>query len=168
MGSIIMRSALIAWGRTPPPELHSIVDNGRERRVVTWSDVMNARREQQRRRLDQIRQVEEWRPYRLSVSYFGCGLMGGWNAFIEGIHGRNEYGTWIDRDRRWLIPKLLTAFPLVLPLGSESEQWRHWEVAFASQYKRRMQHGEPVGVVPVWWNQRDSPRSGRERCEAHG
>ena len=154
MGAIIMRSALVFWGKNPPPELHHIVDDGRERRIVTWTDVMNARREKQRNRMAIIRHVNEPRAHRLSVSYFDQPLMGGWHGFIEGIQGRNEYGTWIDRDRSWLIPLLLREFPLVLPLGTEREQWGQWKVAFAHQFKRRLQCGEPVGVCPVWWERR--------------
>lgn len=153
-----MRSALVAWGRNPPPELHSIVDDGRNRRVVTWADIMCARRERQRKRLDAIRHTEEPRAYRLSVAYFDQDLMGGWHAFIEGIHGRTHYGTWINRDRSWLIPGLLREFPLVLPLGSEREQWQLWMVEFARQFERRRQHGEPVGAIAVWWDGRNSPR----------
>lgn len=79
MGSIITRSALIAWGREPPPELHSIV-NGR---MVTWADAMDFRRERQRERLDSIRrEYPAWRACRLSVAYFDMTLMGGWQAFI--------------------------------------------------------------------------------------
>ncbi len=154
MSAIIMRSALVFWGQNPPPELHHIVDDGRTRRIVTWADVMAARREKQRKRLDMIRRVEEPRAHRLMVAYFDQDLMGGWHAFIEGIQGRNEYGTWINRDRSWLIPQLLREFPLVLPFGTEREQWQMWMPAFAQQFKRRTQHGHPVGVQLVWWDNR--------------
>lgn len=150
MNSIIMRSGLIAWGQNPPSELHSIVSDGYNRRIVTWKDVMDKRREDQNKRLNAIRHIPEWRAHRLSVAYFGNGLMGGWNAFIDDISGRSR-GTWIDRDLRWLTPKLLEVFPL------EARDWSQWKIEFAQRFERGRQYGEPRAVVNVWWNRRDAP-----------
>ena len=151
-----MRSALVFWGHNPPPELHSIVDDGSGRRIVTWADVMNLRRQRQRSRLELIRDVPVWRAYRLWVGYFDQDLMGGWHAFLNDHRG-DGYRIWIDRDRSWLIPRLLAEFPLVSAVGTEHEQWGRWKISFATKFERRRQDGEAVGVLPVWWNRRDSP-----------
>lgn len=147
-----MRSALVAWGRTPPPELHSIVSDGinSPRRIVTWADVMNTRRERQRDRMNDIRYSAGRRVFRVWVAYFDMELFGGWHAFID--RGERQHGEWIDRDRSWLKPILLKTFPLLLPLGSESEQWAAWKVEFANRYQRGKHDKRPRGCHFVWWD----------------
>lgn len=153
MPAIIMRSALVFHGHNPPPEVAMVeVDCGRHfgRRVVTWAEVMERRRERQRQILERRRQpdVRPLRAYKVWVAYFGEGLMGGWNAFIENLDGR----TWIDRDRKWLMGALMQLFPLVLPLGLDGDDWEAWQIAFARHFKRRTQRRQPLGVAYVWWD----------------
>lgn len=150
MGAIIFRSALVAWGRNPAPNLAYVLGEGPGRyRKVTWAEVMEARRKRQVDRLRNIRYVPEWRACRIHVAYFDQDLMGGWQAFITDWRGRG-WDTWIDRDARYEMPALMSLFPLVLRLGSEREQWERWKPVFASRYQRREQDGEPVGVATVW------------------
>jgi hypothetical protein len=158
MTAIIKRSFLVAMGQTPPPDLAYVISDHRGRRVVTWAEVLQDRRERQREQLRRKR--EGWGPgperaYKLWVAYFDQNLMGGWHAFLETYRPGLSQRTWINRDCRWLIPVLMQLFPLVLPLGSERDQWALWMPAFAQQHKRRMQDRHPVGVAPVWWNGRD-------------
>lgn len=151
MSSIIMRSALVHWGRKNiPANLHSIVDG----RVVTWDEVMAGRREHQKHRLNYIRQVTVPRAWRIWVAYYDMTLMGGWQAMIDYYKPDCYDGgrVWIDRDCRPLKPVLMATFPLVLPLGSESEQWEAWKPAFARAYARRSQHRHPLGVAYAWWD----------------
>jgi len=156
MTSIIMRSALLAWGKTPPPELASIVDG----RVVTWAEVMERRRKWQRELLQRKREgAPAWRAYRLSVLYFDMDLMGGWQSFIEDFRGRG-WSTWIDRDSRQLKPVLMDLFPLILSGGNK---WEIWKQSFAEQFMRRLHDGRPSGVCNLWWNGRDKPRIAAER-----
>ncbi len=158
MPAIIMRSALEFWGQHPPAELHSIeVGHGGKRRMVTWDEVMAARRKRQAERLRWIRHVEEWRAHKLWVAYFDQNLMGGWQAFLCDWRGRcNE--TWIDRDASGLKPMLMRVFPLVLPLGTNDFQWELWKQAFARRYERRRQDRRPLGVAICWWDRRGCVR----------
>ena len=152
--TIISRSALVAWGRNPPPELHSIVNDPRHgRRVVTWDDVMRERREQQRLRLARKRQVCEWKPYKVWVAYFNQFLFGGWHAFIENRDGC----TWITnaRDGR-LIQPLMDLFPMTLSLGAEKDAWERWKIEFAKSHQRGRQCRKPRGFAVVWWNGHDA------------
>lgn len=149
MTTIIMRSALVFHGHDPAPDVHSVeVDHYGDRRVITWTDVMQRRRERQQVILDHKRGCERTRAWRVYVAHFGNGLMGGWQAMIDRV-GHSE---WIDRDRKSLIPKLLRIFPLVLSLGEERDQWGQWKIEFAKRFKRRTQLRQPVGVAYVWWD----------------
>lgn len=149
MACLVERSALVAWGRNPAPDLAYVVGDGRSYRKVTWDEVIEERRKKQSARLRLIREVPEWRACRVQVAYFDQDLMGGWQAFLTDWRGRGG-DTWIDRDGRWAVGQLMNIFPLVLTLGTEREQWEQWKVAFAGQYARRRQDGEPVGVAYVW------------------
>jgi hypothetical protein len=153
MTSIITRSALVFWGRNPAPDVASVVDG----QIITWGEVMDTRRKNQRERLRRKRHVDEWRAHKLWVAYFGQDLMGGWHAFVEDIRGR-DHRVWIDRDCRHLMPYLMKLFPLVLGLGSERDQWEMWKPEFAASFKRRRQHRQPLGVTALWWDRRHSPR----------
>jgi hypothetical protein len=162
VSSIITRKALIAWSTIfgnpvkPVPELAYIVTDYRGRRIVTWSDVLDARRKRQQERLRLVRYTPEWRAYRVWVAYFDMPLMGGWQAFID--RGARQCGGWIDRDRSWLKPVLMRMFPLLLPLGTAGEQWEHWKITFAGRFERRRQDRRPVGVTYVWWNEHEEPQ----------
>lgn len=104
MTTIIKRSALVFHGHNPPPDVAEVVIDPRYgRRVVTWAEIIEQRRQWQRERLDRIRFVPQWRPYKVWVAYYDMDLFGGWHAFIE---NRNER-IWIDRDRSGLIPELM-------------------------------------------------------------
>jgi hypothetical protein len=154
MTAVILRSALEHWGHNPPPELAYIVRDHRASRVVTWRDVMQARRERQAEQLRRKREVGGWRAYKLWVAFFDQNLMGGWQAFLE-TYGNVPYydqRVWVDRDRQHLRCRLMALFPLVLPLGTEWEQWEAWKPAFASAFKRRIQDDQPLGVAYVWWD----------------
>ncbi len=164
--TIINRKALIYWGahfgnpRTLDADLAYIVQehSGAPRRKVTWAEVIENRRKRQRERLDRIRQVAEWRPYKLWVAYFDQTLMGGWHAFLEDHRG-GGYRIWIDRDLSWFREKAFALFPLVLPLGKPYERywpaWEQWKVAFAESFRRRLHDRRPLGVAYIWWNRRE-------------
>lgn len=146
--TIITRSALVFHGHNPAPDVHSVVIEHRGpggRRVVTWAEVMEARRERQRELLRRKREVPQIRAYKLWVAYFDMDLMGGWHAFLEDCRG-DRYRIWVRAD--WIRSALMTAFPL-------GEQWEAWKPNFATRFERRRQDGHPLGVTYLWWNQRD-------------
>lgn len=152
------RKALVHWGHNPGPDVAFVHgDRPGERITTTWAQVMEARRKRQAQRLELIRRSQPWQAYRVWVAYYDMTLMGGWQAFIENHRTMHYYGGWIDRDRRWLKPLLMQTFPLILPLGSEAEQWALWKTAFARQYQRGTHDGRPRGSAFVWWNGRQDP-----------
>lgn len=59
MTTIITRSALVFWGRNPAPDVAYVVDG----RIITWGEVMDTRRKNQRERLRRKRHVDEWRAH---------------------------------------------------------------------------------------------------------
>jgi hypothetical protein len=163
MSTIILRSALVHWGRKPAPDLAYVVsDRPGKYRVVTWAEVMEARRKRQEEQLRRKREwfVYPWRAYKLWVAYFDQDFFGGWQAMMEDWRGRG-YDIWIDRDCTRLEPMLIKVFPLVVPLGAERDQWERWKPAFAARFERRRQDRHPLGVAYVWWNGRDVPRIDR-------
>jgi hypothetical protein len=81
---------------------------------------------------------------------------------LEDWRGRG-YDIWIDRDRDWLKPKLMKAFPLVLEIGSVEARWQMWKPEFARRYERRRQDREPLGVAYLWWDGRGTPKAVDER-----
>lgn len=158
LASLTTRSALIAWGRNPPPELAYLTCNERgDRRVVTWTEVIDNRRKWQAERLAIIRRGCATRhAYRFEVRYFDMPLMGGWQSALDDWRGE-PYGTWPDRDLKWFKPLIMQAIPLgLLPLGSEGDQWAAWKIEFAHKFKRRMRDGRPMGVAYIWWDESDS------------
>lgn len=162
MTTIIMRSALIAHGHNPPPDVARIEIDHTGRRVITWDDVMRDRRERQAAKLAVKRApAPAYRPHRVWVAWFGTGLMGGWQAFI-GDHRGNNWDVWIDRDRRWLIPDLLNLFPLAAMLGDENRRWETWKEAFSRVCRRGSHLGRPRGCAFVWWDGQGEPRLTRE------
>lgn len=148
MIAIIMRSALVAWGHNPPPELHSIVSDHHGRRVVTWSEVVSQRRERQQLILERKRHATKCQAFKVWVAYFDMFIFGGWQCFIE----NRDSCIWIDRDRKHLKSILLKRFPLVLDLGGEHETWELWKVEFARRFRRRAHHKHPLGVAYAWWD----------------
>jgi len=147
MTSIFTRSALMFWsGGKVANNVHSVVDG----RIVTWDEVMENRRSNQRRRLEQIRYVTEFKAVKVWVGYFGADLMGGWNAFIENRYDR----LWIDRDRKWLKEPLMKLFPVTL-----FDDFDQWKTEFAKRYRRRTQRGKPVGVAFAWFDGRHLART---------
>lgn len=148
MSTHFTRSALIFWGHNPGPDVAAVAIDHGERRVITWDDLRLKKIERQERSLRWKRSSPVDHAYRVWVAYYDQFIFGGWQAMIS----RQGESHWIDRDRRWLIPKLLKQFPLVLPIGSEYEQWQSWKVEFARQFKRRTQDRKPLGVAFVWWD----------------
>lgn len=170
MSTIIMRSAFISWGRSVPDNLALVeIDHaGATPRVITWADVMQTRRREQRRRLKEKLRFAPYRPHHVWTAYFDQDLFGGWHAFIEDFRG-GGYRTWIDRDRAWLIPRLMKLFPIVLGGGGHSRgqdegMWGEWKIEFARQFKRRMQCRQPLGKKAIWWNGWDEPRLSCPEC----
>jgi len=145
MTAIIHRSALVFHGHNPASNVaYIIVDHpGAERRVVTWEDVMRKRREHQDLILKRRRHVESWRAIRLSVSFFDMNLMGGWQAFLDGIDYHQH--VWIDRDMKYATDAIMRLFPMGL-----FDSWHEWKKEFAHRFKRRMQDKRPVGVAFLW------------------
>ena len=153
MTAYMTRSAMEYWGHNPAPDIAGCEIDHRGRRLITWSDVMRHRREQMEWSLRHKRECAEWRAYKVWVAYFDMFIMGGWQAFID----RGREREWIDRDRRRLKPHLMRLFPLVLPLGSEGEQWSVWKQQFAKQFQRRRQDRRPLGVAYVLWDGKSQP-----------
>lgn len=158
ISAIFTRSALVFHGFNPGPDVAGMeTDVHGVRHIIRWSDVMAKRRERQRELLARKRNCAQSRAHRLTVAYYDQDLMGGWQAMIEDWRGR-DFDIWIDRDRRWLRPLLMTVYPLVLRFGNEEKEWEMWKPAFASQFRRRQQDGEPVGVDYLWWDGSGKPR----------
>jgi hypothetical protein len=156
--TVITRSALIFHGHNPAPEVHSVVIDHRGpggRRVVTWAEVMDARRQRQRELLRRKLDTPQVRAYKLWVAYFEQNLMGGWHAFLEDHHGAG-YRIWIDRDMNWMEAVIMAAFPVVDTVGTERQQWNAWKLAFAQHFARRVHDGRPCGVAYLWWDRRNS------------
>ncbi len=147
MAAVITRSALVFWGKDPAPDVSSLVIDHRGRHVVTWAEVMAARRERQERQLAWKRQAREVRAYKLWVAYFDQVFFGGWHGFLENRDGRH----WL-RYPGGPRNALMRLFPLVLPYGREDERtrWERWMEAFARAYRRRTQCRRPLGVAYVW------------------
>ena len=153
LSSVITRSALVAWGRNPPPDLAYLTSNAcGDRHIVTWGEVMENRRKRQAERLELIRRHVPLRAYRFSVRYFDMPLMGGWQSALDDWRGQ-PYGRWPDRDLQWFKPLIMKAVPLgLLALGSEGDQWAFWKTEFACKFKCRMRDGRPMGVAYIWWD----------------
>jgi hypothetical protein len=165
MTTIMTRSALRAWGQSPPADLAFVVSEGHgHRRVVTWADVMQQRRERQRWILARKRAGREPHAYKLWVAFYDTTFFGGWHAFLETYTGQL---VWIDKNRRFLRPTLMAVYPLVIPFGDPSRPswpvWEQWKVAFAQQYARRRHARKPLGVTYVWWDGADDLRHATER-----
>lgn len=151
MTAIITRSALVYHGHNPAPEVASVVIDyvGGPRRVVTWSDVMRQRREEQSRRLANKRHCDVARVFKLWVAFFDTQFYAGWHAFLERFHDR----TWIRSS--WLQEDVMRLFPLVLPGVGD---WEQWMIEFSKRYRRGTQDRKPRGLAFVWWNGRDEIR----------
>ena len=155
--TIIDRKALLHWGealgikRDLPDDLAFIVDDPWRggRKIVTWSEVMENRRDRQAKILRHKRHVEPWRAVKLWVAYFNQDLFGGWHGFIEDWRGRNGR-IWIDRDGKGFIAQAMEMFPVGLPLGSWRERWEEWKPAFAKKFSRGKHDRKPRGVVFLW------------------
>lgn len=157
MTTIIHRSALVYHGHEVSDDLAYVVSDHDGRRVVTWPEVLEARRELQRTILARKRHVEPWRAVRLWVAHFDQNLFGGWQAFLGDWLGRH-HETWIDRDGKSFKEPLMRLFPVCLPLGTEYERWERWKEAFALEYRRRRQCRQPVGVAYLWRRGRELSR----------
>lgn len=139
------RSALVHWGHNPAPDVAGaelLIGGGK--RFITWSEVMEVRRERQRERLAQLQYSDVAHAWKIEVSYFDQDLLGGWQAMLYRL---NE-SSWVDKYRHY-IPILMQLFPLTL-FG-----WEDWKPAFAHEYKRRRQDGHPVGVRYLWMKNRE-------------
>jgi hypothetical protein len=159
------RSALVFWGHNPAPNVARVIINHKGRRVITWEEIIAARRKLQAERLKRIRSVNRWLPYKLWVAYFNQTFYGGWHTFLENRDSRY----WLNQGGGHLFFwSLMKLFPVCLPLGepwSRIEQER-WMIAFAHEFKRRTQDRKPLGVAIVWWDghcdpRRDSPAKQR-------
>ena len=140
MTAIITRSAIRFW--------HG---DGR-REVVTLGRMRAERKEWQRKRLAHLtRPAPGWRAVRLWVAYFDQDLCGGWHAFLDGYR-RDR--TWVDRDNKFVIPRLMELFPLGL-----FDRWDDWKPEFARRFRRRNQDRKPVGVATLWERDRHLTRA---------
>jgi hypothetical protein len=147
LSTIITRKALIHWGGQAPASnvTYIVAEDHGPRTVVTWEDVHAARRERQRLILQRKRESKAWRAVRLSVAYFDQDLMGGWQAFLDGIDPWDH--VWIDRDGKPFIERIMEVVPLPMLF---KDNWHDWKIAFAQHYQRRRQDGKPVGVAFLW------------------
>ncbi len=148
MTTIMSRSAMVFWGKDPSPEVAYITRPhvGVRWQVVTWDEVMDVKRKRQAKILEHKRDPgRQRRPWMVWVFYNYTFIYGGWHCYLTRY---DERGTWLSRPSQ----ELMRLFPLVLPLGEIRDQWHNWKVEFARQYKRRMHHGQPEGMTPVWWD----------------
>lgn len=148
--TVMFRSALIAFGRNPPPELAYITRRHIHESwtVVTFAEIAEEKRRRQREILEYKRQVSpQRRAWMVWVFYNATFFYGGWHGYLIRYDGEDE---WVITSSR--KQELMRLFPLVLPFGSVEDQWGQWKVEFARQYKRRTRHGKPAGMAPVWWD----------------
>lgn len=146
--SIMTRSAVeFLSGKPASPELHSVqIDARGDRRVVTWAEIMQDRRDHQAKILEWKRHVEHWEACRLSV-WWSPGIGG---TFFRGYHA------WLSRigEDRWLrypdVALWVRLFPLVLPLGGERDLWAMWMTAFVNSYPAGRKCGKPRGAAIIW------------------
>lgn len=151
MSTIFMRSAFIARGFPVEPTTHSVIIDapGAEPRIRTWEDVHRERRQRQEKILFAKRGGYEPRlhAWRLSVAYYDQALFGGWQCMLH----RLTESVWVDRDRDWLKPILMSVFPT-----SSCDGWEGWKPAFAEAYRRGTRDGRPRGVCYVRYDD-DAP-----------
>lgn len=146
--AIVSRRAIAYWtGVVPAPEVHSILVDGGKRRVVTWAEVMAARREQQAIILGRIRAVKHWEAWRCSVWWspgIGPGFFSGYHAWWD----RLDQHEWL----RYGSASLMRLFPLVLPLAypDSRDQWEAWKEAFVQTYPAGRKCNHPRGAHIVW------------------
>lgn len=149
MKAIMTRSALIFWGHNPAPNVASVViEVDGSRRVVTWGELMEKKRTDQRRHLEEIRHVPTLRPARLWVGYNPNFIYQGWFAVIDNL--RQEKCVWSKSPR--LIPDLMRLFPLVIQFGNQRNDFQIWCAEFARQYQRGTCGGKPRGFTIIHWN----------------
>lgn len=142
MTTFFNRKGYEYWtGRRLPPDVAFVERDWHGRTCfITWAEVHAARNKRREHALYWKRFVEPWRAVKVEVAFFNQRLMGGWQAFLDGI----AYHVWIDRDGPHYKEQLMSLFPLTL-FG-----WEEWKVAFARSFARRRQDRRPVGVDYLW------------------
>ena len=131
---LMTRSAADFWGLHWPPEVASCVGNGRERRYVTWDEVMESRRCRQAERLAEKYRVEPPRiqPCYVWVFFVPPPLYAGWWCYVRTLRecrGVNFPG---------FMPGLATSIMREFPCGllPVIENFDKWMPAFAKAYPR--------------------------------
>ncbi len=159
MTTTFTRKGIEWWGgQSLPPEVAYGVRDApcMDMQMVSWGEVMDARRRRQREILRRKRRGQpRRRAYRLEVSYFDQWAYGGWHALLDGL----EDDRWLDKPDKHLRGPIMAAFPILVPtlfeMDDEGSRFERWKIAFAEQYKRREQCGRPVGVAYLWWDGHD-------------
>ena len=126
---------------------------GGEREEVTWAEVIERRRVQQRERLEGIRWTGPRYPMPAQVWVFhnDFWLFGGWWCYLRTRHG--EIGDGGPKGN--IAPSSRTALELMrtIPLGvlPAAENWEEWAKEFARVYRRRPK-GDPrvQGILTGW------------------
>jgi hypothetical protein len=147
VSSIIFRSFADKMGWKWPREV-ACVEDGRN---VTWDEIMDHRRENQRRRLETIMRVEPRRRAAFVWVYYQPGLFGfAYQGYWLSIRTLNDCWTFNFRGSgcgNLNVTDVMRAFPCgILPAEDNFEQWK---VVFSRAYSRpgRRPHN---AVVPVW------------------
>lgn len=145
--TFISRNAFVfkLRGFTPPPDVACYV-NGEP---VTWAEVMEIRRERQRRILEWKRRdfAGRWRPVRVTVRYFDQWLKGGWHTYFDAAGG---YSHWVRKDR--YERALMEMFPVRNPRSPlfPVANFYEWMEAFARTYTKGQFCRRPRGCRIIW------------------
>ena len=149
MTAIMHRSFAEGMGLKWAPDVAYVESGLRGRGTVTWSEVMESRRQRQRQRLDYIRRPA---PARVQPCYVWVFLVpgfpfGGWWCYL--VTRREQ----IAVERVVIMRKLTESIMRAAPCGflPVVERFGEWMPACAAQYPRqRCKDPRPAGSVVGW------------------
>lgn len=165
MSMLATRSAVEFWHREfgaqkPPPELAFLEQDyakyhDLKRHMVTWDDVMEARRKRQACELRWKREDGVVQCRALYVWVFCVPddlIFCGWWTYLVGIGGRDYHGGGYKGNVEGkLLDDLLRLFPLVRPGNLFGDvNLEEWKAEFVKRYQRGIWCGKPQGKAPVW------------------
>jgi hypothetical protein len=139
---------------SPPDNVAGYESNGYYRRPVTWSMVMDRRRQRQKIELENKRIDYDFiHKIPLFVWVFFCpgisGVFEGWWLYFKGredYYGGGFKGSIGDE----LLKKVIKLFPLVEVDLFGNFNFELWKERFAKKYQQGTWAGKPQGLVPVW------------------
>jgi hypothetical protein len=159
-GNYINRKGLENWnpdiraGKIKLPPEFACVDNGK---VMTWEEVKQYRREQQKKILERKRaSYNQVRKKPLYVWVFWtpglAGIFEGLWIYIVGTDGIYHGGGYKGEVQGELLDEILRLFPLIdMPLfGFDYENLKLWKTKFIEKYKRGLWCGKPQGKALIW------------------